>query len=84
MLVDPPQEGSTKPRASFASADAFLRPATSTRVDVTELVRSWVEAPAQRHGFIVTLETESWMSLETGVGGAGPRLDVYVKQRGDE
>ncbi len=83
MLLDPPKEGLTA-RASIASADTFLRSATSTRVDVTDLVRSWLEAPAQRHGFVVTPEDNSSILLETGVSGAGPRLDVYVRHRSVE
>ncbi len=83
LLLDSPDPDGVAPRNALSKARVLMRPATRSRADVTEMVRTWVRAPERRHGFVVEPTGQSSLLLATGAEGAGPRLDIYWK-RGSE
>lgn len=59
------------------------RPPALLRIDVTSHVRELAQRPGRNHGFLVraTHPSPRGAVYSTGVDGALPRLDVYVRPR---
>lgn len=67
--------------APLARARWTLSPPRAARIDVTELVRGWLEQPGATHGMALRAFHGEALGGRFGLDGAagvGPRLDVYL------
>ena len=76
--------GTGLPRLGAPEAQARWRlaPARAARIDVTALVRGWLDRPGSVHGMALRAFGGRGLGGRFGLDGAsgtGPRLDVYVR-----
>jgi hypothetical protein len=73
-----------QPRLDLPKLAAVIRaiPGTPVRIDVTSLVREWASRRADDHGLALLIHGDDRIgsAFSMGVtGGAGPRLEAYVR-----
>lgn len=73
-----------QPRLDLPKLAAVVRaiPGTPVRIDVTGLVRAWAKRDADDHGLALLVHGDDRLgsAFSMGItGGAGPRLEAYVR-----